>query len=104
MTVNQKQLQRLKVIENAVEGKLTVAKAAVLLGLSRRQVKRYKARFDRQMHDWVLHVNNGRGPHNRWPGEVVEQIATLATGKIQGLQRQPSLGEADQSREVYRQP
>lgn len=43
MTVNQKQLQRLKVIENAVEGKLTVLEASVLLGISPRQVKRYKA-------------------------------------------------------------
>ncbi|MDQ6698646.1 MAG: ISNCY family transposase [Acidobacteriota bacterium] len=83
--MTQKQLQRLKVIENAVEGKLTVVEASVLLGISPRQVKRYKARFDARVHDWVLHGNDGREAHNRFPDGVVEQIATLATGKYKGF-------------------
>ena len=34
--VSQQELQRLKVVENAVEGRLTVAEAAVLLGVGER--------------------------------------------------------------------
>ena len=40
--MSQEQLQRIKVIENAVEGWISVAEAAELLGLSTRQVKRLK--------------------------------------------------------------
>jgi hypothetical protein len=38
--LSQKELQRVKVIENAVAGHITVAEAAKLLSLSERQVKR----------------------------------------------------------------
>ncbi|MGE5567502.1 MAG: helix-turn-helix domain-containing protein [Rhodospirillales bacterium] len=44
--LSEKQLQRIKVIENAVEGRITVAEAATLLGLSTRQVQRLKARYE----------------------------------------------------------
>jgi Homeodomain-like domain len=40
--LSQRELQRVKVIENAVEGRLTVREASELLGLSERQVKRLK--------------------------------------------------------------
>ena len=40
--MSQKQIQRIKVIENAAEGRISVAKAAELLELSTRQVKRLK--------------------------------------------------------------
>ncbi|MDQ6664540.1 MAG: hypothetical protein M3Z23_09115 [Acidobacteriota bacterium] len=75
----------MKVIENAVEGRLTVAEASVLLGMSPRQVKRYKARFAPEEHGWVLHGNDGREPHNRCPEVLIEQIASLATGKYKGF-------------------
>jgi predicted HTH domain antitoxin len=47
MDLSQKELQRVKVIENAVEGRLTVGQASELLGLSERQVKRLKAKYER---------------------------------------------------------
>lgn len=83
--MNQKQLQRLKVIENAVEGKLTTEKAAALLGVSVRQVKRYKAVFRPKDHAWVLHGNQGRKPGNRLPEALREQIVELAKGKYKGF-------------------
>jgi transposase len=85
VTVTQKQLQRLKVIENAVEGKLTAGEAAALLGVSIRQVKRYKARFQPKDPVWVLHGNTGRKPANRCPEAIREQIAEMAKGKYKGF-------------------
>ena len=38
--MSQKELQRVKVIENAVSGRLSVSEAALLLQLSERQVQR----------------------------------------------------------------
>ena len=83
--MTQKQLQRLKVVENAVEGKLTVEEAAAFLGVSARQVKRYKAGFDAKDHQWVLHGNTGREPSNRCPEAIREQIVKLAEGKYKGF-------------------
>jgi transposase len=45
VTVSQKEFQRVKVIENAVIGRLSVSEAARLLQLSERQVRRLKRRF-----------------------------------------------------------
>jgi len=53
VTLSQKQLQRIKVIENAVEGRISVGEAAEVLGLSTRQVKRLKQRSQGQRADWV---------------------------------------------------
>ena len=42
--MSQKELQRMKVVENAVSGRLKVSEAAELLQLSERQVTRLKGR------------------------------------------------------------
>jgi hypothetical protein len=47
---SQKQLQRVVVIENAVDGRLSVSEAANTLGRS--QVKRLKQRFDPEDASW----------------------------------------------------
>jgi len=45
VTMSQKEYQRVKVIENAVDGRLRVGEAARLLQLSERQVQRVKWRY-----------------------------------------------------------
>jgi|SRR5450432_856522 len=108
VTVTQKQLQRLKVIENAVEGKLTAGEAAALLGVSIRQVKRYKARFQPKDPVWVLHGNTGRKPANRCPEAIREQIAEMAKGKYKGFndrhlhEKLVTMERIDVSRETVR--
>jgi hypothetical protein len=60
MELSQRELQRVKVIENAVQGRITVAEASGLLQLSARQMKRRKARYEPDRVDWVRHGNRGR--------------------------------------------
>jgi hypothetical protein len=60
MELSQRELQRVKVIENAVQGRITVAEASGLLQLSARQVKRLKARYEPDRVDWVRHGNRGQ--------------------------------------------
>ena len=45
VTLSQKELQRMRVIEKAVDGRLSVREAARLLQRSERQVQRLKRRF-----------------------------------------------------------
>jgi len=86
VTLSQRELQRIKVIENAVEGRLTVSQAAELLQLSARQVKRLKS--DCQAADdpeWVKHKNQGRNPVNALSEEVRLRVLELARGKYAGF-------------------
>ncbi|MDQ6677688.1 MAG: ISNCY family transposase [Acidobacteriota bacterium] len=83
--MSQKELQRLKVVENAVEGRLSVAEAAELLQLSDRQVKRLKQNYDPGDAVWVRHGNHGRSPVNTIGPDVRDLVIGLAKGKYAGF-------------------
>jgi transposase len=60
VTMSQKEFQRVKVIENAAGGRLSVREASRLLQLSERQVQRLKRRYRPDSVGWVQHGNRGR--------------------------------------------
>jgi transposase len=60
VTMSQKEFQRVKVIENAAGGRLSVREASRLLQLSERQVQRLKRRYRPDSTAWVQHGNRGR--------------------------------------------
>jgi len=83
--LSQEPLQRIKVIENAVEGRISVGEAGEVLGLSTRQVKRLKRRYQSKAVDWVYHGNRGQAPVNRVSETVRQQIVELAEGRYKGF-------------------
>src|SRR6202049_4419495 len=85
VTMSQKECQRVKVIENAVGGRLSVREASRLLQLSERQVQRLKRRYQPDSLDWVQHGN--RGQRRSWAVSVPQKqlILRLARGKYQGF-------------------
>lgn len=83
--LSQKQFQRLKVIENAVAGHITVPQAAELLDLSGRQIQRLKGRCQPGQVDWVRHGNWGRPKPWRLREQVRQQVLELARGKYAGF-------------------
>ena len=83
--MSQQELQRIKVIENAGEGRITVGKAAELLELSPREVKRLKRRYQSGDAAWVYHGNQGKSPVNRISETVRKQVVELAQGRYQGF-------------------
>jgi transposase len=85
VTLSQKELQRVKVIENAVAGRLKVSPAARLLQLSERQVQRLKRRYRPDGVDWVHHGNRGRPMPWALPAALRRTILELARGKYQGF-------------------
>ena len=58
--MSQKEFQRVKVIENAAGGRLSVREASRLLQLSERQVQRLKRRYQPDDSGWVRTGNRGR--------------------------------------------
>lgn len=85
VTMSQKEFQRVKVIENAAGGRLSVREAARLLQLSERQVHRLKRRYQPDSVDWVQHGNRGRPMPWAFPLPQKVLILTLARTKYQGF-------------------
>jgi len=83
--MSQKEFQRVKVIENAVGGRLSVSEAARLLQLSERQVQRLKRRNRPDRVAWVHHGNRGRPMPWALPVALRRTILALARGKYQGF-------------------
>jgi transposase len=85
VTMSQKEFQRVKVIENAVGGRLSVREASRLLQLSERQVQRLKRRYQPDSLDWVQHGN--RGQRRPWAVAVPQKqlILRLARGRYPGF-------------------
>ena len=83
--MSQKEFQRVKVIENAAGGRLSVSEAARLLQLSERQVQRLKRRYQPDSIAWVQHGNRGRSMP--WALSLPQQqlILNLARGKYAGF-------------------
>jgi transposase len=85
VTMSQKEFQRVKVIENAVGGRLSVREASRLLQLSERQVQRLKRRYQPDSLDGVQHGN--RGQRMPWAVSLPQKqlILRLIRGKYQGF-------------------
>jgi transposase len=85
VTMSQKEFQRVKVIENAAGGRLSVREASRLLQLSERQVQRLKRRYRPDSIGWVQHGNRGRPMP--WAVSVPQKqlILSLARGKYRGF-------------------
>ena len=83
--MSQKEFQRVKVIENAAGGRLSVREASRLLQLSERQVQRLKRRYRPDSTAWVHHGNRGRPMP--WAVTLPQKqlILTLARGKYRGF-------------------
>ncbi len=79
------ELQRIRVIQDAVAGRITAREAAQLLQLSTRQVKRLKQKCRTGAIDWMFHGNSGRPRPWRISDEVRTRVLELSEGKYAGL-------------------
>lgn len=83
--LSQKELQRVAVIAACVKGDLACARAAELLDLTPRQIKRLKARYRQGSAAALAHAGRGRPSHRRLPDAVREQIVDLARSSYAGF-------------------
>ena len=84
-TLNQKELQRVSVISACSKGDMACARAAVLLCLSVRHVKRLKKRMREEGEAALAHANRGRPSHRRLPDAVRQRIVQLARNTYAGF-------------------
>jgi transposase len=84
-TLSQKELQRVKVISSCLEGTTSVRRAAALLQLSPRHVKRLKRKFRSAGAAAMAHAGRGRASPRRLPAPVRQRILRLARTTYAGF-------------------
>jgi transposase len=84
-TLSQKELQRVEVISAYMQGNLACARAAELLDLSPRHVKRLKARYRLGSAAALAHASRGRPSHRRLPDAVRQRILQLSRTRYAGF-------------------
>ena len=85
VTLSQKELQRVEVISRCVQGNLACVRAAELLDLTPRHIKRLKARYRQGSGAALAHASRGRPSHRRLPQRVRDRILILARTRYVGL-------------------
>ncbi len=83
--MSQKELQRVAVISSCVKGDLACARAASLLNVTPRHVKRLKSRLRQGGEAALAHASRGRPSHRRLPQRVRDRIVQLARTTYAGF-------------------
>jgi hypothetical protein len=85
ITLTMRDEKRLEILQRVFQRELTVAQAAVVLGVSERQCFRIKARVQKVGAKGVIHGNRGRPSQRKIKEKTVKRIVALARGKYRGL-------------------
>lgn len=85
LRVSQKDVHRMHVVRLTIEGRETVGRAARVLGISARQMKRLRRRMKQGGIEGLLHANRGKVAWNKTGSEKIKQVLALARGRYQGL-------------------
>ena len=77
LTMNNKERERIKVLSQIIERKITVADASEILGISERQGYRLLKRYRAQGDIGVIHKLRGRCSNRGYPKELREKVTRL---------------------------
>ena len=83
--MSQKELQRVAVISSCLKGELACARAAELLDLTPRHIKRLKARYRQGSAAALAHASRGRPSPRRLPERLRARILQLARTRYAGF-------------------
>jgi transposase-like protein len=73
------------VVQLTMEGRESVGRAARLLGISPRQMKRLRRKMKEQGEKGLLHASRGKEAWNKTGSERIKQVLGLARGRYHGL-------------------
>jgi transposase len=84
-TLSQKELQRVEVISQCTQGNLACTRAAELLDITPRHVKRLKLRYRQGGAAALVHASRGRPSHRRLPERTRQAVLRLARTRYAGF-------------------
>lgn len=79
--MSEEEARRMHVLKLVMEGRITLVRAAELIGVCYRQAKRLKKKFGEEGASALVHGNRARCPPNCLPEETRSQIVELASAK-----------------------
>lgn len=85
ITMSQKELKRLHVIHRVLEGSLTQARAAEIISLSERQIRRIVKCIRAEGDKGIQHRSRGKESNRKAPRKLVESVTRLYREKYQGF-------------------
>ena len=80
ITMSMIEAKRLHVVRQAMEKRITQAKAARVIGLSLRQAQRIVARIRQEGDQGICHRARGKEPNNRIPQKIKDKVLKLCRG------------------------
>jgi hypothetical protein len=83
--MSQKELRRLHVIHKVIEGSLTQGRAAEIISLSERQIRRIVKRIGGEGDKGIQHRSRGKESNRKAPRRLVERVVRLYREKYQGF-------------------
>lgn len=84
ITMSIKELQRVRVMEQVINGALSLVEATAFMRISYRQAKRLKVKYKEAGPVGLIHGNRGKVPANTTAEDKKEQIRELSKGKYAG--------------------
>ena len=85
LRVSQRELHRMHIVRLTLEGQESVGKAAKLLWISARQMKRLRRKMKRGGIEALVHGNRGKAAWNKTTLEKREKVIELAGGRYHGF-------------------
>src|SRR5437870_12095382 len=85
IALTMKEERRAEVIQRIFRGEMTMAEAALVLGVSERHSYRIKARMREEGVRGVIHGNRGSHSDRKLPTQMERRIVELARGKYRGF-------------------
>lgn len=86
--MTEKAWKRLDTVRRIERGELTTQEAAVILGITPRQVRRLRRRIEKKGAAGAVHGNEGKVSKRRTSASVAKRVAKLARGKYRGFNDQ----------------
>jgi len=83
--VRQKELKVLHVIHKVIEGEITQVRAAEIISLSERQIRRIVKRIQEEGDGSIQHRSRGRESNRQKPKKLKERIIKLYQEKYKGF-------------------
>ena len=77
VTMSERDLNRIEILSQVIDGRLGTLEASAVLGMSRRQVQRLLVRFQRDGAAAIRHKARGRSPNNRKSDAVRDYALSL---------------------------
>ena len=85
LTMSEKEMNRLEVIQRVGEKRLKQKAAAKLLGISERQVKRLLSRYRQQGAKGLVSLRRGKPSNNQMAAEIQRKVLDQLKGKYKGF-------------------